>query len=286
MAATLNYQYHPFYDYLAEYPEGIKVRRFIGEWAWILNCEVSNIRELEKKCRIAMAESHGFCSGVSPWNPTDWHPLQMGSNAKLKAIIEELQTAIKEYTRDLLQFEQVMRLPSPSPRHMAKLLEAREFFEGGVFGPTGEDEVRYKELGRDSCAVISLPKEEPVTHIAINIIERLSGHRWSRFLGIPPHVGNTQTLWGLDLQKLDTVVDYTTYILLDVLLTGALFVLGVVQNAKQRIALIGGFYIPFVLLIKATAHPRRVEMFAISAAYFAIASVFATVSGSDKEACH
>lgn len=78
------------------------------------------------------------------------------------------------------------------------------------------------------------------------------------------------------------MMDYITCVFVPVILTAAMFTLASIKPLMIRIAIVGVFGLLFSLSVKTiSGHPTRVEVFAVTAGFFAVASVFVgTTSGN------
>jgi hypothetical protein len=157
-------------------------------------------------------------------------------------------------------------------------------FHDGKFGLTQEPAKMY--LGpweeTDICSWRGSPKDDFLTLRFIQISPWVEEHilaRLRRLCKGPKR--EEETVLYHHASVIVMWMDILTYIFVSCLLTGAMFALAHIESLNARIAFVGVAGLLFSISVQLTAghDSRRVEIFAATAAFFAVASVF--VSNND-----
>ncbi|KAF1951948.1 hypothetical protein CC80DRAFT_573618 [Byssothecium circinans] len=209
---------------------------------------------------------------------------------------ERYEAALERYGGHLLMSQQIMNLPSQDSLYTDYLAKFsppifREGPDGLIFGPTSQRAEHYLS---DACAWKGLPQDDLLTTLFIkvsvwinqNIRSRLRRFRHDRARTKPSDTENLSNSEGLDTTDLDY---YTILAYLDVLmcifascfLTGTMFAIAHIKPLNAQIGSVGvaGTIFTFSIWIMAGRNVRRIEVYAATAAFFAVASVY--VSNND-----
>ncbi|KAF2187640.1 hypothetical protein K469DRAFT_103357 [Zopfia rhizophila CBS 207.26] len=283
----IRYRYSAFYQDITTYPELAIFRRFTEEWAWMLYNQITDIHQKAKECNAALAQSQGFPSGATVFSVTDWHRVHMREdNRYLSVKVEALMDSIRKYSQDLCLAHAVAQLPDHS-RYFTEYLESYpNLFENGLFGPTGEEEVFYKlPKHPDSCALKSIPRRDVLTNLLIDKTRSLKtriGSRLRKLWNRGEDAQQVQSNENVNLGTFIAIMDTFTCLYVPLLLSASMFVVNCIQSTRIRIAMIGVFGTIFSISFKLLAgQPTRSEVFAATAAYSAVLSVFVGATSSD-----
>lgn len=184
--------------------------------------------------------------------------------------------------------QQIMKLPDQpayATRFLARFGSPTFDHISGCFGLTQEQSKLYLGPPRysDSCAWRGLPNGDKLTKGFIRISPWIEGHVLKHLRAFIPGKRRTEqrATTGIDHEVVVEIMDYLTCITVSLLLTGALFGLAHIQPLGARIAGIGAFGTLFSLFVKLVTGDasRRAEVFAATAAFFAVASVFVSNAG-------
>jgi hypothetical protein len=159
--------------------------------------------------------------------------------------------------------------------------------DGGIFGPSGDSADRYQERPADPdlCTIKGYYENEGTTRFALGVFLLFKKHIWHRiFSHRQSETENSQMAYA-NLDVVQSLLDYFMCVFLPLLLTAALYALYAIRSTEARIAVIGGFGVLVMMLLKVTSRVRRSEMYAFCAAYFAVASVFVTIQSTRAEGC-
>lgn len=184
---------------------------------------------------------------------------------------------------------QIMQLPDQGAYETDVLSKYKPLvFTDGICGITQEDE-RYwlgPSADNDGCSWKE-PESSRLDGLSerfIRVADWIHGRFFerSKSAGTPEESYQVQLTLPprLRLQTLTEFMDYISCIFASALMMCALFALDAVKLPKGRIALVGCLGTIFSVTVKFLAGPsRRVEVFAATAGFFAVASVFV----SDKQ---
>lgn len=179
--------------------------------------------------------------------------------------------------RDAISATQMAQLPDQSELWAAAMRKHPNIFDDGIFGPTGESAERYRQCpaNSDLFTLKGFEENKVTTRCALGVYVFLRNHIWLRIF---PHKPPTTEVAYAHLDVVDAVVDLFICVLLPLVFIAALYSLYIIQSINVRIAVIGGFGILIMLFLKVTTRAKRVELFTLCAAYFAISSVFVTIT--------
>jgi hypothetical protein len=180
----------------------------------------------------------------------------------------------------------VYKLPSHNLYFAKHLVKYRSLFENGIFGPTGEQAVPYQDPSYSGfCALVGIPEWDNLTNAYVNNsdwIERNVLGRVRRLWTCQRTLQQGNQHATISLATITSSIDFVTCIFVPLLLMAVMFALVSVRPLKVRIALVGVFGLVFALSAKVfTGRISRGEIFAYTAAFFAISSVFAGTTSGD-----
>lgn len=171
-------------------------------------------------------------------------------------------------------------MPVHGPYAGARLNEYPELFKNGIFGPTNEigGAAAYQDpLSPDFVAFVDVETYDYFMDLAINHIAWIDGmvlrriRRWFRLGAGSDHIR---------LSTFKAVFDTIACIFVPVLLTAMMFALARISHPMVRIAVVGVFGLVFSASARLlSGRMTRYSIFSLTAAYFAVASVFVSTSG-------
>ncbi|KAF1912597.1 hypothetical protein BDU57DRAFT_583016 [Ampelomyces quisqualis] len=285
--------YSSFYAHIGSYPELGIFRRFGGYWAKRLYDETSELVECITKLEEELRKWPGFEATTVLDCPKrllkEIKPRSEEERSKLESLCakwDAYDKALLQYGEILCVSEQVMNLPSQNIFYNKKLVEWKmpEFkpiFDNGDFYPTGEPAEHYRDDPQrsDTFAWRTLPHEDILTKCLLHAgpwIEKHVVKRWSQYRKTNSTGGTTSMQFG----HLVAIMDTLACIIASLMLVATIAILVVVQTMTARVVLIGVFGTLFAFLLKLMAgNPSRGEVFAATAAFYAVAAVFV---GSDS----
>lgn len=178
------------------------------------------------------------------------------------------------------------KLPSHS-LYFGKYLKKYEgLFENEIFVPTGEQAIGYQDPSCPGfCALVGIPGGDNLTIAYVNNSDWIEKHVLGRLRRLWRRQRPVQRHARISLATITSSIDFITCIFVPLLLMAVMFALVSVQPLKARIALVGVFGLIFASSAKVfTGRISRGEIFAYTAAFFAISSVFVgTTSGGVVE---
>ncbi|KAF2187646.1 hypothetical protein K469DRAFT_103837 [Zopfia rhizophila CBS 207.26] len=287
---STKYRYTPFYDDMAQYPGLAIFHRFSGPWAWILHDGTQEVLEKEKIVNDALAGIQAARGSATILTVTDCLRIHMEGNSDLNGKIRDYKDSIRNYSRDLYLSYKISKLPDPAQYYSNYLKQYQGLFDHGIFGPTGESaEVYQPNPSPDMCAWKTIPDADIFTSYIVDNSEWIEKHIWSRLRrfskrGKQPHHTPERTYVWYDV--IVAFMDTVTCIFVPLLLTVSMFALISIRSIKIRVAIVGVFGLLFSLSVKVMGgHPSRGEVFAATAAFYAVASVFVGTTSANT-ACN
>jgi hypothetical protein len=183
---------------------------------------------------------------------------------------------------DLCLATQVANLPHQSDIYARHFAARETLFEAGVFGPTREKAAMYTQVPShaDTCSFKdgNLDEQDMLTAFVIRHLESVNVYvtdliaRVLRQRSLEDG-GAYQQYLGLD--KIQMIANVLTGIYVPVFLAICLGVLSCIKSEKTRIVMLGVLGILLALLmIMCVPTPKRNDMFAITAAFFAVGGIF------------
>lgn len=215
----------------------------------------------------------------------NWRTLNSQSDGTVSLTILIAECLILTYihvAKDLLMVQAVANLPDQCDiyaRQFAKYAEDG-IFDDGIFGPTKEEADIYRQVPSHSgmCSLKDFGQQDLLTTLVIRnldsvnkVLKYLAG-RVSRKSTQKPSVTSQQYI------AFDTVLrimDLIAGLYAPMLLMGCMGVLSCIKSEKARIGVLGVFGILLtVSLVLFVPTLRRCDIFAITAAFFAVGGVY------------
>ncbi|KAL5416177.1 hypothetical protein PMIN03_002216 [Paraphaeosphaeria minitans] len=273
-----------FYRESAQYPEQLKYRRLGPQWSKKLYDDEEELLVIERELNNSIAEFRSR-DGQGPLTTLDFPRILVKRDGKLYGKWMRYENKLKAHGQDLCLVHSLQNLPTHGSCAGATLNDYPELFENdGTFCPTNEtDGARaYKDpTSPDFVAVVGVDSYDVLTDLAVKhiawidqrVLERL---RQCFRMGA-----------GLGQIRLSTLVaffDTVAFIFVPVLLTTTMFALARIPSLMVRIAVVGVFGLVFSASAKLLGGQiSRSSIFSLTAAYFAVASVFVSTTG--ESAC-
>lgn len=158
--------------------------------------------------------------------------------------------------------------------------EYSNLFQNGDFDLTDEKgaAAAYQDPhARDFVAWVGIDGSDFLTNFCVQHIEWIEKEVLQRLRGLF-YLGRMRPGSTKDPVRLDTIIrtiDALTCIFAPLLLTSTMFILSLIHHPKLRISVVGLLGLAFCASAKLiSGHISRGEVFAYTAAYFAVASVF------------
>ena len=179
-------------------------------------------------------------------------------------------------------------LPHQSDVHAKQFAEHTGLFENDVFGPTREDAAVYKQVPSpaDMCTLSALDEQDPSSDFVIRhlkstnlrlkkIVSQIMGHRKPGCGAVPRK--------SVALDVIHMAVNVFTAVYVPVLFAGSLGVLSCLKSEKSRILALGAFGLLLTMsLILSVPKLKRNDIFAITAAFFAVGGVYIGAKGDGR----
>ncbi|KAF2869489.1 hypothetical protein BDV95DRAFT_498400 [Massariosphaeria phaeospora] len=274
-----NSGYTIFYENIALFPEIARFRRFAPLWAKKLHDDTEELQQSVKAVNTALAKTRGIDHGETVLECPRWVVKKKYPEIYAKEWLE-YESCLHKYGETLCLSEQILKLPHQG-NYSTKNLSNFEpsLFQEGRFGPTREPEVLYKDPSphTDTCSWRRIPQDDIVTSILIDRSPWIEKHIFARMRRPwspkrPSGAASTQT--HIQHHTIRGIMDTMTCVLASMLLVGVLFALQGTSPGTLRTAIVGIFGTVFALSVKAVAgHPSRGEVYAATAAFYAVASV-------------
>ncbi|KAF2442057.1 hypothetical protein P171DRAFT_445823 [Karstenula rhodostoma CBS 690.94] len=275
------HSYGQFYIDSADFAEQLKFRRFGPRWFKKLYDDEEEILVMERDLNNGIAELLRQ-DGRGPLTTLDYPRILAKRDGKLYGKWMKYENKLRAHAQDLCLVNSLHKLPIHGSYAGARLNDYPELFKNDTFGPTNErgGAAAYQDpAAPDFVAVVGVESHDFLTDLAVNhivwidqkILERL--RRWSRMSAGSNHI---------KLSTLITFFDTIACIFVPVLLTATMFTLARVPRLMVRIAVVGVFGLVFSASAKLlSGRMSRFSIFSLTAAYFAVASVFvSTAEGS------
>jgi len=189
---------------------------------------------------------------------------------------------IDDVGEDLCLATRVANLPHQSDVYARHFAARETLFENGLFGPTKENSAMYTQVPShaDTCSFKDgdLDELDMLTAFVIRHLESVNMYvtqliaRVLRQRSFEDGVAPQQYL---ELGKIQTIVNILTGICVPVFLAICLGILSCIGSEKTRIVMLGVLGILLALLmVVCVPVPKRSDMFAITAAFFAVGGIF------------
>lgn len=183
---------------------------------------------------------------------------------------------------DLCLATHVANLPHQSDVYARHFAARETLFEDGLFGPTKEKAAIYTQVPShaDTCSFKDgdLDELDMLTTFVIRHLESVNMYvtqlmaRVLRQRSLEDGVAPQQYL---ELDKIQMVANILTGICVPVFLAICLGILSCIKSEKTRIVMLGVFGILLAfLMVVCVPVPKRSDMFAITAAFFAVGGIF------------
>ncbi|KAH8725668.1 hypothetical protein GQ44DRAFT_680985 [Phaeosphaeriaceae sp. PMI808] len=275
-SSRIKYRYAPFYHTAARYPEVPKFRRFGAQWAKKLYDDIEEVQAKEQTLNDALARVH--TKGGATLSVLDCPRSLVKNNTEVHNMWIDYEDALRKYCEQLCLTFRLFELPDQAPYFHDYLNKYQRLFENGVFAPTGELAHLYQDpSAADFCAWRGMSQESIITNWYVrngNWIQKTIVDRMRRFLNHRKSLP-TRPRREIHLKSVNFGMDVLACIFVPLFLILLMFVLINLQSTVKRIALIGVFGTIFSVSMKiVVGRITRGEIFACTAAFFAVASVF------------
>ncbi|KAF2786466.1 hypothetical protein K505DRAFT_380261 [Melanomma pulvis-pyrius CBS 109.77] len=282
MASIPKYQFSRLYEDFALSPERARLRRYVKEATWMIYGQQAEIQILIDECNaiIKKKDNAGSGSGKVVLTVTDLHhPDMYEAYPGLSEKVQLLRKKIRRHNKDACHAHTIAQYPIQSSVYSKNLL-TYGLCKVGKFLPTGEDEKYYQHPPHpDTFALKDVSGLDPLTEFIVNNIES-----WARrFVKTKEYDEEENEIdpefevrnGGIRLAAIEAVVNSFTSLYAPVLFTASIAILYCIQSTKNRIVVAG----VLGMILAASAQllipgVKRGEVFAITAAYFAIAGVY------------
>tara|TARA_R110002003_G_scaffold126_35_gene11754 strand:+ start:2727 stop:3683 length:957 start_codon:yes stop_codon:yes gene_type:complete len=309
---TTTHGYSSFYKDIASFPELGRFRRFGGFWAKKVHDDTGELRE----CLAALNKELGALPGVGVKTVLDCSksaikkefsdqdlthkPLYDAWSAYDKALVQYGESARRDRRTRLADIApggtlcmsaQVMNLPTQNVFNAKQVaawtrLDSKPIFDDDKFVPTGEDAKLYRgdPDETDTCVWRTTPCGDLLTRRFLDAspwIERCVLRRWRSIVHGTKATGKEGPS-NTPFDRIVGVMDMLSCLLASVLLAVTIAVLAFVRPLGTRIGIIGIFGTIFALLLwLLSGKPTRGEVFAATAAFYAVAAVFVGSTSND-----
>jgi hypothetical protein len=184
----------------------------------------------------------------------------------------------------LCLYNELFKLPIHAPYFSRRFKGYEELFHNGHFGPTDEQgaAAEYRDAeSHDFVAGVGMDRSDILNNLwADNVdwIEKQIFRRVRSWLRLDQQSSDTR----VDLETIIKTIDALTCLFVPLLFTATLFALALIRRLMVRIAVVGALGIAFAVSAKLIyGRISRGDIFAFTAAFFAVASVFvSTTDGS------
>ena len=151
-----------------------------------------------------------------------------------------------------------------------------QLFDGGKFGPTGEDSVFYQHPPHpDTTTLKGMEREDLLTTMFINNARAIF-QKIGKMCGEDPEAPRQD----IGLDTIHMMMNFFTCLYAPILFTASLAVLYTATSTKIQIVVAGGLGMLLALSVQSVVPGiKRGEVVAITAAYFAIAGIFIGPNG-------
>ncbi|KAK7191879.1 hypothetical protein DPSP01_013849 [Paraphaeosphaeria sporulosa] len=272
-----------FYRESAEYPEQLKFRKFGPQWFKKLYDDEEELLVMERELNVDIAELRNQ-DGQGPLTTLDFPRILSKRDGRLYGKWMRYENKLRAHAQDQCLVNSLYQLPVHGSYAGATLNDNSELFKDGIFCPTNESggAAAYQDpASPEFIAVVDVGSYDFLMDLAVKnigwidqkILERL--RRWFRM-----SAGSGQ----IRLSTLRTFFDIIACMFVPVLLTATMFALARISRLMVRIAVVGVFGLIFTASAKLLSGLSRYSIFSLTAAYFAVASVFVStaVDGAGK----
>ncbi|KAJ4288192.1 hypothetical protein N0V90_012209 [Kalmusia sp. IMI 367209] len=280
----LAHDYFTFYQESAVFPEQLKFRRFGAEWAKKLYDDGEELFIMKEELNQGIAKIRTREGGNS-LTTLSYPRNLLDRDGELHKKWTRYEERLRAYSKNLCLFNNLFKLPDPSTYSSRKLGEFPDLFANDTFGPTNEihGATAYQDpASPDFVAVVGVDSSDVLTKLAIENIEWIDTkvlrrlRKWFR--------KNTPQTPGVRLSAVIGFMDAIACIFVPLLLTITMFALALIHPINVRIAVVGVFGLLFSGSAKfLSGRVSRSSIFSLTAAFFAVASVF--VSTTDNSLC-
>lgn len=182
--------------------------------------------------------------------------------------------------KDLCLAHAVTQLPDQSQLWAKQFTEYQGLFENGIFGPTGENEGIYKQVPshEGTCSLMKREEGDPTTELIVRNMKGIK-MRIGKFLWKSSKRTNDDleaaTQKTVQFTKVRTTMDVVAALYAPALFTSSMAVLSYISSLKVGIVVLGIFGVVLtVSMILFVPTLKRSEIFAITAAFYAVGGVY------------
>lgn len=295
----IKHQYSDLYIRFAENPESAKFRRYLELRCWFLNLKSEKIAKQFKACNNFIADSKGVARETSVYTVTDLSRADIEVEGEdFEALVDELEAQVSNFsmlpsdphsvglstnilptTNDLLIAYKVANLPAQHKIYARHFARTEGLFKGDVYVPTGERASIYSQVPAhsDTCVLKEFQSQEIAPEWVINNIEPIN--EWlnsvvNRMLRrkVDPDSVVREVITDTTVR---TAMNLVAALYAPVLLASSMAVLSCLHSDLLRIVVLGTFGILLTIsLMVVVPTIKRSELFAITAAYFAVGGVY------------
>jgi hypothetical protein len=185
--------------------------------------------------------------------------------------------------------DQLLRLPDHAPYFSIRLKSCEHLFKNSDFGSTdqrGGVEEYQNANSRDLITLMGTDTPDMLSSLFVNTLDSMEKHiinrAHTRFSQSSQQSQQDAEERGIEFATLNATLDALTCVLVPLLFTATLFALALIRRLMVRIAVVGAFSLAFTMSAKLIyGRMSRGEVFAFTAAFFAVASVFISMTESN-----
>ncbi|KAF9695172.1 hypothetical protein EKO04_007093 [Ascochyta lentis] len=257
--------YRGYSAFLASDDDFMIYRRFGTLNARLLLRLQDQIAELEERLE-ALEKEHAGPTAPDTNNGT----FRNDPLLERKAILDEMNSRVREYNELLIQNSTLRDQPAVAQRHV----ESLNIWHENV--PYAVDDAEKKYLDQPHDLIRVVPKSvAPVRRL----LEKSSRFRLSKLWALenpplPQHSVHPEEIHYSSDAKIDNAVGVTITMLGMIMLIAPLWILNETSGPRARLAIITGFIVIFLGLIAFTTVAKPFESLAAAAAYSAVLVVF------------
>lgn len=179
----------------------------------------------------------------------------------------------------------IANLPDQCDIYARHFAQYKELFENGIFGPTQEKEQLYKQVPphHEMCSWKDFGQQDPITSLVIRHMKAMNTRLNALLNWLSSKQKEQQRPMPQQYIKLETVLlvmDFLAGFYVPLLSALCLGVLSCIKSEKARIVVLGVFAVVLTTsLILCIPNLRRCDLFAVTAAFFAVGGVYIGAKG-------
>ncbi|KAF2441969.1 hypothetical protein P171DRAFT_366077 [Karstenula rhodostoma CBS 690.94] len=269
-------------------PELAMFRRFGGLNAENLLYLQAELVLLEDELRKQQAEDHSSSVEAKAKYALNWYHLRNSRNngdSKQLDLVHRIRETLWQYNEALIQQSRVLSYPEPDQydlKYMQRFLHSQEHMDLCLLGPDATIWGSLSEPHSHSADLASLcprKKEDPFSNWVVdNAITKLVRCGCSCFLRSSR--ADMRGIIGYEDVKVMRITYWMTSVIASLLPIGSIVILYKAHSTAARLGIIAAFNMLVSLCLSAFTNAKRVEVFAITAAFAAVQVVFVSADKS------